>query len=1186
MQSLNLALACLVYVGNQYFNTMILSEAIIGLVNDNGALSSSASASGLTHKFSITTIVRSVNNPVQIGRMPGSVLLPINNSVDSFCFGIPPSGPEYSTICGPGQRHYIDIDEDAPFTITPDMLWIDDVDSEDAVALSKLATLQYGCDDPLSKNDCTCGESCKCGAVMCTCDMPAACDISNLPPGMLLIRMAVENGMLTLQPPPGRSQVPLTFLEPVTDLPIGSCISELGNIIYDKLAACFKPCSDSAACAINASSLLFTIRLKDLKLVLQQKYLTYRAKHHYYGPDSLSIWAIDQGYTDSFYSYQGSVKAAAEVALSIRVVAVNDPPTISYPMYVLRYQGNQPCFVDYMKFRTAISCPYVQANAQFYNFSSVPPLDGPLRAAAVSKGEIPYITFADVDMDGTIYGNMTLIIQIGDPGIGYVGRFTISEVHPFVEHFQYFNPNENRGYLQLDGRLGNINTLMRRLYFDPNATFQGICPFYLLAFDNNNYGECNGDHACGRGKPCDNPLEAGPHQPSSTSQGKAIIDVIAGGSSLCVATTCADCAKAGDCGWCHGTCRGAGKCMIGRSAPKFESCESNASIGLRYGQCSMTPSSFLPAIGAGVAALLIIFVGALYFVRYVKRRYGHIGSFLKAVRVKLSILTSKLNLGNTRQDWKFKVAVLVCIIISIFVVRMILSNSNNPACEYKHEFFLDTATQVNLDVDYCQIRFLSPNQFPAPSDNQITAMKLKFAILDDPEIVLNANTCQSDGGVTISIQNSKPLAIRYKNYFCKLLLLVPDKFIIPSTYISDVHGFATSIRSGSMDADSPNFNLNFGPNTFSISGEYVNVRLRGVNAKRFLFDVTNGQLFAEELTALYADVKSNMADLALTSPMQTSVSFWQRDGNKVCLTAANNSLYVDNSCASKCEYLPVQTINYTDISVSSLTQANCTLDTVMGKWNSLSDPPRCELICPQLKRPIIPGCVDQAACKVIETPVCLCKPFCDMVPPEKLSYSGISGVVGKCNAAGQCCRTICAGYSRADLFPNANEPRNGYLVAGTAKPWIPNNLQQQWIITSDTGVISFQVLAPGAPAINSWKGGSLSASIDLVPTLGTAEMEALDHLFHPGGANAPKSDLFYILLSGAGTPEVSSGRFQWVSDVSYLMIDRWLLRAVSFGLLQPQLITSSGRLSSGFCPNTATDELMLNTAGSDVFSFI
>ena len=1185
MTNLNLALAALVYVGDLHFSTMLQSEAIVGLVDDNGAMSSSADV-GLKHPFVIDTLVKPVNNPVQIGMMPGSVLLPLNDSINALCFSIPPSGEEYSTICGPKYRHYIDIDEDTPFTITPDILWINDVDSQEAVVLAQRSKLQYACSDPTSENYCTCYQVCRCGELACSCEQPAACDTTDLPPGLLLIEMSVQHGMLTLQPPPGRSQVPVTFMQQVTQEPIGECLTRLGSIIYEKLAECFTPCSDQVSCAINRSSLLFTIDVIQMQNVLTQKYLTYRANQYYYGPDSLTIWAIDQGYTDYSYSYVRSIADATQQTIAIRVVGVNNPPVISYPKYVLRYQGNQPCYVDYMEFSTAINCPYVTDNPQFYNYSSIPPLQGPQQATALSFPEVPYITISDVDMDGTIYGNMTLVIQIGAIGTGYAGRFTISEAHQFVEHFQYFNPIENRGYLELDGKMQYINVLMRRIYFDPNPSFQGICSFYLKAFDNNNFGECDGDHECGLDFPCDNGLEAAPHKPSVTGEGQVVIDVISGGSSLCVASTCKDCIQLSGCGWCHSTCNGAGKCMIGAGAPSFESCPLNSSINFAYGQCGVNTGSLLPVIAAAIAVFMIFLSFMIYCARFISRRYGSLTSYVKKLQVNMAMLTSKLKLGNAGQGWEFRVGVLVCIIPLVFVTERILSVSNNPACDYNQEFFLDTATQLVLDVDYCNIRYVPPTLFSSPSDSQITAMKLKFALLEDPSIVLDANTCEPGGGVTITVQNSRPLNIRYKNYYCNILLLIPDKFVIPSTYIRDMNGFATNIRSGSMDADTPNFALNFGPSTFSVEGAYMNVRLRGVNTKNFIYEATSGQLFAEDVIAVTASATSVDADLAMTSPTQTSVSFWQKDGDKVCLTAANGSLYVDNSCSSKCQYLPVQTINYTNISASSLTEANCSLPTVWGTWQATASPPTCELYCPDLKRPIIPGCVDQTTCVVSGTPQCLCKPYCDMIPANQLSYAGVSGLSGTCNTAGQCCRTICAGFARADMFPDANEPRNGIEAAGTAKPWTPNNLAQKWVFSSNSGVISFQVLTPGVLASNSWKGGALSPSIDLEPAPTTRDLDALDHLFHPGGANSPKVDKFYLLLTGPGTPEVINGHFEWVTDVKYLMVSPWLLRVVSFGLLTPTIISSTESLSSGFCPNVAPDELTFDTRLIRMYSLL
>mmetsp|Transcript_60899 Transcript_60899/g.163020 ORF Transcript_60899/g.163020 Transcript_60899/m.163020 type:complete len:2559 (+) Transcript_60899:1883-9559(+) len=1189
MSGLNKALTGLVYVGNKYFNTMLTGENIVGTVNDGGAIDSSNSQTPLSYSFSISTIVRGINNPVEIGQYINSNLLPINTTENQLCFSIPPSGSEYTTVCGPGLRHYIDIDEDTTFYLTPDILWINDVDSEDAVKIFKTSSLTYECSDTNSDSDCTCGQVCKCGSAICQCSAPAACDTSVLPPGKLLVQLSVSNGLLSLQAPPGRNSLPVTYFQNTTTTPIGTCLKGLGTIIYEKLAECFKACTDEIKCSVNTSVLLFSIELNDLQTALQQKYLTYRPNPNYYGTDNLVIWAIDQGYTDSLYSYTLSVTAASQQVIAIRVVAINDPPTVSYPNYVLRYQGNLPCYVDYMAYKTAVKCPTVEVNPKFYNYSSVPPLDGTQKSLAFAQPQIPYIQFADVDMDGTIYGNMSLLIQIGQEQTGYAGRFTISQIHMSVQNFQFFNSTQNRGLLYLDGRLENINTVMERLYFDPNPSFQGICSFYIRAFDNNNYGECDGDHKCGASQACDNGLDAQPHNPSTTGQGNAIIDVIAGGSSLCVASTCTACKNLPEgCGWCHGTCRGAGKCMIGKGSPRFESCETNSSFNLDYGVCDQTTTSLIGlAVAIGVVVLGLA-VGFYYFRRFVLSRYGGFYVYFRKVTQDLSKVKDKLKLGDAGPSWQFKFALFAVVFPLLFILESLLSSTATADCNYNQEFFLDTSNFLVLDLDYCNVRFLKASNFPTPRDNQITALKVKFALTPDPNIILDAELCRSGGDAYISIQNSRPVATRYKGYFCNVVLLVPDKLVVPSVTIQDNHGFATSVRSGSMDADSPDFNLNFGPNTFSLYGQFMNVRLRGVNAKYFNFNVNEGTLFAEAITAIYGTFTASTADIMVTSSTQTSARVWQKSGNKVCLTAANNSLYVNDACNDKCEYFPTQTMNYTNVSVTYLTQANCTLDTVGGKWVTTRTPAVCQLQCPDLLRPLVPGCVDFTTCTALETAICLCKPTCDMVPASQLSYNGISGVAGTCNDAGQCCRTVCAGYSKADLFPDPNEPRNGFAAAGTAKPWTPNNLAQQWTFTSDAGVISFQVLTSeqNTPARHSWQGAAPVDEVDLTPDLGTDARDAMDKLFHPGGANEPKVEKFYFMLSGAGTPEPSQGHFEWVSDVRYLIIPHWLLRASTFGLLQPQQSSSTGRLSQAFCPNSVTNELIVHDRYVKLFSLI
>ncbi len=99
--------------------------------------------------------------------------------------------------------------------------------------------------------------------------------------------------------------------------------------------------------------------------------------------------------------------------------------------------------------------------------------------------------------------------------------------------------------------------------------------------------------------------------------------------------------------------------------------------------------------------------------------------------------------------------------------------------------------------------------------------------------------------------------------------------------------------------------------------------------------------------------------------------------------------------------------------------------------------------------PQVTGCTNLETCYLDESPKCLCKPTCDMsadlTPP------------GMCNDIGRCCQTICAGYSKADLFPIENQPRCGRIIDPIGKPWCNGSLDQQFTMTSDTGQLAVQV---------------------------------------------------------------------------------------------------------------------------------
>jgi len=134
-------------------------------------------------------------------------LLQINSTIIQYCHDLAPTSVEYTRDCGPGVRTFIDIDEDTKFFVSPDILFIDDVDSEEAETIARLNPATpprtipqntYCCGD----KQCRCGSDCSCGTSLCDCPTPAVCSTGTF--GWLLLDLQVKQGWLSFDPPPGR----------------------------------------------------------------------------------------------------------------------------------------------------------------------------------------------------------------------------------------------------------------------------------------------------------------------------------------------------------------------------------------------------------------------------------------------------------------------------------------------------------------------------------------------------------------------------------------------------------------------------------------------------------------------------------------------------------------------------------------------------------------------------------------------------------------------------------------------------------------------------------------------------------------------------------------------------------------------------------------------------------------------
>jgi len=59
------------------------------------------------------------------------------------------------------------VDEDTIFTMTPDLLWVEDVDSKESLDMMSQGVRTYACDDVANLEGCRCGQACLCGNGMC-----------------------------------------------------------------------------------------------------------------------------------------------------------------------------------------------------------------------------------------------------------------------------------------------------------------------------------------------------------------------------------------------------------------------------------------------------------------------------------------------------------------------------------------------------------------------------------------------------------------------------------------------------------------------------------------------------------------------------------------------------------------------------------------------------------------------------------------------------------------------------------------------------------------------------------------------------------------------------------------------------------------------------------------------------------
>jgi hypothetical protein len=277
-------------------------------------------------------------------------------------------------------------------------------------------------------------------------------------PATLLLELYVSHGLLSFYPPPGRNFLDIKFYYNTTDQRMAES--------YNNIALC----QDQKACMQNRSNIIMRAYLSEFQNALKQRFLSYVANLHYYGPDSLHIWISDQGFTDQSYK---DVRQASSV-IPIFVLPVNDPPTISVPTSSagIQYVTDMPCYVNFMN-------PYINA-------SDPNTLNG-LRcpyptSSAFPPRTSPPISISDVDVDDVKYGNLTVNLQIQAANAGqiYVEAMGLGEVGAIADLTYYERFDEDgTTTLTLWGKMEKIDHVLRHVFFDCGGGFSGYAPISI-----------------------------------------------------------------------------------------------------------------------------------------------------------------------------------------------------------------------------------------------------------------------------------------------------------------------------------------------------------------------------------------------------------------------------------------------------------------------------------------------------------------------------------------------------------------------------------------------------------------------------------------------------------------------------------------------------------------------------------
>lgn len=291
-------------------------------------------------------------------------------------------------------------------------------------------------------------------------------------------------------------------------------------------------------------------------------------------------------------------------------------------------------------------------------------------------------------------------------------------------------------------------------------------------------------------------------------------------------------------------------------------------------------------IGAVGGPLLLVTLLSLYtLTMWARRVHGTVPTYLARILRSASAASTKIPFMPIGGDNVVQLVLLfVCITIFIFVTLIDVGNFQLMESRYS----IGDATDFSLRTDACAVKFLSKQGTSFQSAVQIRTDISTNETFDG--VTVETDFCADSQ--LLQVNNTRDSISRYVGYRCVIDVEIPAyaDYTIPSLHISNLGSKLTSLAK-SKDSDA----VDFGANSFSISGTTIEMQLANVKARRFHVPfLDSGHIIMNNITFLSLEVRTASADVVVTVSNEPAMMFpfsvlYQQARNNVCFMSKDDS---------------------------------------------------------------------------------------------------------------------------------------------------------------------------------------------------------------------------------------------------------------------------------------------------------